>query len=228
VIGEEERRGFVEALVEPRGTGARTVVLIALRADFFGHLAPYVELADLVGPHHVLLGPMSTGEPPRDRRSSSARGSGGACARRRARRRRRRQVSGLPLMQTVLLDLWRDGDGNRLTAAAYEEQGGVRGAVGRHAEAAFRSLSDDDRRSHDAWCCASLPAVTATRSRGGVSLADSMSTTTGASRVARGAGRRRLLVATTGRRGSCTALLERGRSSGRGSRRTRRAGFTSI
>jgi Novel STAND NTPase 1 len=148
-VTEEERRAFVGALVgaawDPE---RRTVVLIALRADFFGHLAQYVELADLVGPNHVLLGPMSSGELRRaiegpaeragleveavlvDALVDDVAGESG----------------GLPLLSTALLDLWRERDGRTLSLAAYERSGGVRGAVGRHAEAAFRSLGDDERR----------------------------------------------------------------------------------
>ena len=76
----------------PRGTrSAARSILVALRADFFGRLAPYVELADLVGPNHVLLGPMTRGRAaPRDREAGRAgRTRSRAGARRRARRRRR-------------------------------------------------------------------------------------------------------------------------------------------
>ena len=41
---------FVDALVDAAwDPERRALILIALRADFFGRLAPYVELADLVG-----------------------------------------------------------------------------------------------------------------------------------------------------------------------------------
>jgi len=59
----EERRAFVRVLVEEAwNPDRRALILVGLRADFFGSLAPYVELADLVGPNHVLLGPMGTTE----------------------------------------------------------------------------------------------------------------------------------------------------------------------
>ena len=62
-VAEEERRAFIDALVEAAwDPERRAVVLLALRADFFGRLAPYGELADLVGPNHALLGPMSPAE----------------------------------------------------------------------------------------------------------------------------------------------------------------------
>ena len=148
VVPEEKRRSFVDALVDAAwDPERRAVILIGLRADFFGHLAPYVELADLVGPNHVLLGPMTVGELRRavegpaeqtgllvepalvDALVDDVAGEPG----------------GLPLLSTALLDLWLDRDEGSLTFAAYERTGGVRGAVGRHAEAAFQSLAGDER-----------------------------------------------------------------------------------
>ena len=56
------------------------------------------------------------------------------------------EPGGLPLLSTALVDVWREREGSTLTLAAYERSGGVRGAVGRHADAAFRSLHEDERQ----------------------------------------------------------------------------------
>jgi WD40 repeat protein/DNA-binding SARP family transcriptional activator len=147
-VSEEQRAAFVTALVETAwDPERRALVIIALRADFFVQLTRYPELADLVGPNHVLLGPMSTSELRRTIEGPSDRvglevepelvdtlvddvaGEPG----------------GLPLLSTALVDLWEERDGRRLTLAAYARSGGVRGAVARHAEAAFRSLEPDDQ-----------------------------------------------------------------------------------
>ncbi len=147
-ITEGERRAFVGALVEAAWDPERhALVLLALRADFFGHLASYAELADLVGPNHALLGPMSRAELRRaiegpaehvglgvepalaDSLVDDVAGEPG----------------GLSLLETALLDLWRERDGRTLTAGAYERTDGVRGAVGRHAEAAFQALEAGDQ-----------------------------------------------------------------------------------
>ena len=124
------------------------LVVIALRADFFGRLAAYVELADLVGPNHALLGPMSPTELRRAIQGPAERTGlevepalvdalvdevAG-------------EAGGLPLLSTALLDLWREREDHSLTLAAYARTGGVRGAIGRHAEAAFRSLSEDEQQ----------------------------------------------------------------------------------
>jgi len=148
-VEEHERQAFVEALVEAAwDPERRALILIALRADLFGRLAPYVELADLVGSSHVLLGPMTTGELRRaiegpaertglkvepalvDALVEDVAGEPG----------------GLSLLSTALLDLWRERNGPALSLAAYERTGGVRGAVGRHAEAAFRALDEDEQK----------------------------------------------------------------------------------
>ena len=146
---EHERRAFVDALVEAAwDPHRRALILIALRADLFGRLAAYVELADLVGPNHVLLGPMTTSELRRaiegpaertglevepalvDALVDDVAGDTG----------------GLPLLSTALLDLWHEREGRAISLAAYERTGGVRGAVGRHAEAAFRALGESEQK----------------------------------------------------------------------------------
>ena len=148
-VVEAERNAFIEALVEAAwDPDRRAAILIALRADFFGRVAPYVELADLLGPNHVLLGPMTAGELRRAIEGPAARtglevesalvdalvddvvGEAG----------------GLPLLSSALLDLWREREGRSLTFASYERTGGVTGAVGRHAEAAFQSLAAEDQQ----------------------------------------------------------------------------------
>jgi WD40 repeat protein/DNA-binding SARP family transcriptional activator len=147
-VDVDERRAFVDALVDAAwDPGRRAVVLLALRADFFGHVARHPELADLVGPNHVLLGPPTRAElrraidGPADRAGLEVEPAlvdalvddvAG-------------EPGGLPLLSTALVDLWTRRDGRALALAAYEQTGGVRGAVARHAESAFGALPDDDR-----------------------------------------------------------------------------------
>ena len=148
-VRETERRSFIDALVEPAwDADRRVVVVIGLRADFFGRLAPYTELADLVGPNHVLLGPMNATELRRAIQGPAERTGlevepalvdalvdevAG-------------ETGGLPLLSTALLDLWRERKDHSLTLGAYARTGGVRGAIGRHAEAAFRSLGEGEQQ----------------------------------------------------------------------------------
>ena len=52
----------------------------------------------------------------------------------------------LPLLSTALLELWQHRDGRRLRLAAYEQTGGVHGAVARLAESAYTRLDADQRQ----------------------------------------------------------------------------------
>jgi WD40 repeat protein/DNA-binding SARP family transcriptional activator len=143
-----ERAAFFASLVDASWDAERrATILLALRGDFFGRLGSHVELADLVGSNHVLLGPMSPSElrraieGPAERVGLSVEPAlvdvlvqevAG-------------EPGGLPLLSAALLDLWRERDGPTLTLEAYERTGGVRGAVARYAEAALQTLSDDEK-----------------------------------------------------------------------------------
>ena len=84
---EAERAAFVDALVAAvRDPRRRALVLIAVRADFYGRCASFPELWRMLGANHVPVGPMRRDElrraielpaaarrPARRRRSSSTR-----------------------------------------------------------------------------------------------------------------------------------------------------------
>ncbi len=149
-ISEDERRAFIDVLVdEAWNPERRALIVLALRADFFGRLAPYVELTDLVGQNHVLLGPMSASELRRSIEGPAARAAlvvepalvdtlvdevAG-------------EPGGLPLLSTALLDLWREREDGSLTLAAYgRKQGGVIAALWVATRRRLsRSLGQDER-----------------------------------------------------------------------------------
>jgi len=147
-VEDRDRRAFVAALVDAAwDPDRRTAVIVALRADYLGRLAPYGELADLVAANHVLLGPLTATELQRaivgpaesaglsvetelvDTLVDDALHESGA----------------LSMLSAVLVDLWHDRDGSTLTRAGYGRIGGIRGAVARHAEAALASLHREER-----------------------------------------------------------------------------------
>jgi DNA-binding SARP family transcriptional activator/WD40 repeat protein len=146
---EDERAAFVDALVRiaHRGDGVGLVVL-AIRADFYGRCATYPTLTTLLGANHVLVGPMQRDDLRRAIEQPAQRAG--------------LQVEpelvdalladvenepgGLPLLSTALLELWRQRDGRRLRRASYEVTGGVRGAVARLAEEAFGQLDPEQQR----------------------------------------------------------------------------------
>ena len=161
---ESERAAFVDALVAcPRDPRRRCLVLVAVRADFYGRCAGYPELSRLLGANHVLVGPMRRDElrraielPARraglrvepeltDALIADVEGEPGA----------------LPLLSTSLLELWQHRDGRRLRLSAYEHAGGVRGAVARLAETAYERLDPERPRSR-----ARDPAAAGGRGRG--------------------------------------------------------------
>ena len=121
--------------------------MVAVRADFYGHCADYPELARQLGASQVLVGPMRRDELRRAIESPSERagleldpdlaealvadveGRPGA----------------LPLLSTALLELWQHRDGRQLRMSAYEQAGGVQGAVARIAERAYERLEPERR-----------------------------------------------------------------------------------
>jgi WD40 repeat protein/tRNA A-37 threonylcarbamoyl transferase component Bud32 len=142
---DAERTAFADTLAraaaDPDG---RALVVIALRADFYGRVAAYPGLAELLGANQVLVGPMQASELRRvvelpagrvglrvepelaDALVDDVEGEPGA----------------LPLLSTALLELWQKRQDNALTLAAYRESGGVHGAVARLAEGTYARIPD--------------------------------------------------------------------------------------
>ena len=145
---ERERTEFLDALVAFAEDGDRRIqVVVAMRADFYGHCASYDRLARLVGANQVLVGPM---------RRDELRRAIVEPARRVGLRVEPSltdalivdvldEPGGLPLLSAALLEQWRERDGRVMRRAAYERTGGVRGAVGRLAEATYAKLSEPER-----------------------------------------------------------------------------------
>jgi WD40 repeat protein len=140
-----ERAAFAgilaRAAADPKG---RAVVVVALRADFYGRFAAHPALADLLGANHVLVAPMQASELRRvvelpagrvglqvepelvDALVDDVEGEPGA----------------LPLLSTALLELWQRRQDNALTLATYRESGGVHGAIARLAEGTYARIPD--------------------------------------------------------------------------------------
>jgi WD40 repeat protein/DNA-binding SARP family transcriptional activator len=145
---EHERTNFLDALVAQTEDSDRHVqVVVAVRADFYGRCAAHDRLARLVGANQVLVGPMQRDELRRAIVEP-------------ARRIGLRvepsltdalitdvldEPGGLPLLSAALLEQWRERDGRVMRRAAYERTGGVRGAVGRLAEATYTRLAEPER-----------------------------------------------------------------------------------
>ena len=145
---DTERAAFAATLARAADDReGRALVVVALRADFYGRFAVYPGLAELLGANHVLVGPMQASELRRavelpagrvglrvepelaDALIDDVEGEPGA----------------LPLLSTALLELWQKREDDKLTLASYRESGGVHGAVARLAEGTYGRIPDERR-----------------------------------------------------------------------------------
>ena len=145
---EDERTAFTDALVRAADdTDQRVVVVLGIRADFYGRCAEYPTLSAQISANNVLVGPMSR-EELRRAIELPARKAGlrvepelvpalvdDVAS----------QPGGLPLLSTALLELWQERSGRTLREASYAASGGVSGAVARLAERAYQRLREPER-----------------------------------------------------------------------------------
>jgi len=118
-------------------------VVVAVRSDYYARVAVHRRLADLLAANTVLVGEMTAEELRQAVEVPAATAdiqldpglaetiAGDVAG----------EPGGLPLMSTALLSLWERGGGRSLSLADYREMGGVRTAVARLAEAAYRQLT---------------------------------------------------------------------------------------
>ncbi|MER5354761.1 hypothetical protein ABT093_31060 [Kitasatospora sp. NPDC002551] len=131
-----ERARFVGLLLAAAGPDRGARVVLAVRADFFGHCAAHGPLAEAVRETTQLVTPMSP-EELRDAvvRPAAARG---LVVERSLTARIVRDLAdepgGLPLLSHALLETWRRRRGRTLAESAYEAAGGLHGALARTAE----------------------------------------------------------------------------------------------
>jgi WD40 repeat protein len=153
---EEERVAFIGALSALCG---QAVVVLGMRADFYGRALRYPVLASALQHRQVVVGPMTQDQlrraiveparlaktdvdpglvelmlqdllPPRSAQGGSPPGH---------------EPGALPLLSHALLATWERSRGGKLTVADYQASGGIRGAVTRTAEEVYQSLGDGGR-----------------------------------------------------------------------------------
>jgi WD40 repeat protein/transcriptional regulator with XRE-family HTH domain len=145
---DAERRCFVDALMATwRDIASPVAVIVALRADFYGHVAAYSQLAAAVVAHQTLVGPMS----PTDLRRAIELPAGQTglllqpglvdtiledLA---------DEPGALPLLSHALLETCKRRRRLMLTVAGYRDAGGVRGAIAQTAERTLQMLPETDR-----------------------------------------------------------------------------------
>jgi WD40 repeat protein len=145
---EEERRQFIDllltAVTEPNGP---LLLIFTLRADFYDRLTQYPEFALIVEENHQLVLPMDI----QDLRAVIKQPAelpdvqllfeddliGDLLFEVRG------QVGVLPLLQFTLDQLFQQRSGHLLTVQAYQQLGGVKGALTRHAETVYENLPSE-------------------------------------------------------------------------------------
>lgn len=145
---ESQRQAFLDNLLYATTvTGGQTIVLLTLRADFYGKCADYPLLAATLSDNQILVGPMTEKElrlaierPAQlagcefekgllDTILEDVQGQPGA----------------LPLLEHAMLELWNRRRGRQLTFDAYYEIGRVDGAIARRAEEEYGALTSAEQ-----------------------------------------------------------------------------------
>ncbi len=147
---EDERQAFLEPLLAlARFPHQPTRVIATMRADFYSHVGRYPILANEVVSHQVYLMPMAQ-QNVAEIIAAPATQVGAIFEKGLAKRVEDDANQGgeivLPLLQQTLDLLWRKRRGRWLTWEAYEEMGGVAGALRYHADRVIESLNSEEQK----------------------------------------------------------------------------------
>ena len=142
--GKVERETFLKLLhYAVTNQGGRTQVIITMRADFFGQLSHYPDLADLFEQENMVIATEMT--PANILRAIEGPAKAVGLIYDEGLPQRilddvRKQPGSLPLLQYALKELFERRDGRRLTTQAYEQIGGIQRALAQHAEDIYKTL----------------------------------------------------------------------------------------
>jgi len=140
---EGERKAFVDNLLYAAETPGPSVVVIALRADFYAQCAPFANLREALSARQQFIGAMSDEELRLAIEEPAHHGDwvfepglvdlllhevGDA-------------PGALPLLSHALLETWHRRQGRMLTLGGYQEAGGVTGAIANTAERIFKQMT---------------------------------------------------------------------------------------
>ena len=146
--GVGARKAFVDNLIYAASiAGGKTIVVLTMRADFYGKCASFANLAAALSDHQDLVGPMTAVElrevierPAQLVGLELERGLTEILLKIMA-----NQPGALPLLQHALFELWKRREGRRLTIKAYEAIGGLEGALEKQANEIFDTFSSDEQ-----------------------------------------------------------------------------------
>jgi WD40 repeat protein/class 3 adenylate cyclase len=147
-VDSDERTMFIDTLTLAATQWPELVaIVLIIRDDFYGRCAPYPELVELLTGNHVLVPPMTRDElrraielPARRARLRVESALANALVAEVA-----EAPGALPLLSTTLVELWGVREDRWLRLDAYEQTGGVQGAVARLAEASYQQLTGAER-----------------------------------------------------------------------------------
>ncbi|HZD06049.1 MAG TPA: hypothetical protein VE173_14155, partial [Longimicrobiales bacterium] len=145
---EDETRSFLDLLATASADSSnRVLVVLAMRADFYDRPLVIPQFSRLVQAGTEVVVPLTAEELVRaiqePARRAGARFEGGLIPRIVV--EVNEQPGALPLLQYSLTELFERREGNLLTRAAYDQIGGVLGALSRRAEAVYQDLDEDER-----------------------------------------------------------------------------------
>src|SRR4029077_9023816 len=124
-----------------------TLVILTMRADFYGKCAANAELAAALSDHNFLVGPMTDDELRRaiERPAQLVGCEFDAGLVDLFVQDVRNQPGALPLLQHALLELWNKREGRRLTVKGYQEIGRLEGALRSRADSTLDGFSQDEQ-----------------------------------------------------------------------------------
>lgn len=145
---EVERRDFLDRLLNAADPNGNTVVVIALRADFYAHCAGYPQLRSALSARQVYIGAMDVIELQRAIEGPANRAGWmlepGVVDL--ILRDAGEEPGALPLLSHALLETWHQREGRLLTLKGYLATGGVGGAIAKTAETFYTSLPARQKR----------------------------------------------------------------------------------
>jgi signal transduction histidine kinase len=146
---EVERQAFIDALLHAAVAeeDAPTIVVIALRADFYAHCAQYSDLRDVLAKFQIYIGPMIHDEL-RQAIEVPAKNNGWDFEPGLVNTLLREvgdEPGALPLLSHALLETWKRRQGTTLTLRGFIGAGGVHGAIAKTAETVFQQLTSEQQ-----------------------------------------------------------------------------------
>jgi hypothetical protein len=145
---EQYRAAFFANLLHAAATpGGRVAVVLTMRSDFLSACATFPQLAAVLSAHQELVGPMTAAE----LREAIERPAllVGCDVEPALTERLLADVGGqpgaLPLLQFALTEVWKKRDVRRLTLRAYDELGGVEGALEHRANEIYEGFKPEEQ-----------------------------------------------------------------------------------